>query len=498
MSISLKINKLGSLENATIELKPFTIFFGKQATFKSYTLISVYGFFKMLEDVFHRSYKKESYFLSRFLELINYSKKDDKVEYPLPEGKTEKIRAKKLIFNINEFIQAIKKIYKEYLNSFFYYMLNYIPEHDIDLEITYDEKIQEIWIYRLGETIQFRLAVKYKDGKVKELAEYSYFSNFPIKFSDKEADEFVIKEGLREVFKKYILKKDYFDLDFLSPNRIDIVDVEKIITRYFLEVSKLIILGSGSLLGSVLGYKPAELTFSLKDILSIPGIIKETLDILNRYNPTGKIIAVPQNNEFEHLKENLHNLLDKGNLEFRKTAIGTNELFYITKEGKEIPIHATATSIKQLSLLYLALKYGSSTDKKILFIEEPEMNLHPELQMKLVSLFSKIVHHGGWVFLTTHSDYFTLTLSSLIRIKYLRQKTEKAKKKLEELSLSLEEIPDIDKLGIYLFKKEKDKVSVERINVSPEEGIPKDSFKETLDKLYELAKLSYGELIDED
>ena len=493
MNISLKINKLGSLENATIELKPFTIFFGKQATFKSYTLISVYGFFKMLEDVFSTGIKKESSFFSIFLRLINYGEKDEETEYSLLDGKTEKVKAKKLIFNVSDLIQAIKKLYKIYLNRFFHYMLNYIPEHDIDLEISYDEEIQEIWIYRIGETIQFRLAIKYKNGKVKELAEYSYSSNFQIEFSDKEADEFVIKEGLMEVFKKHILKKDYFDLDFLSPNRIDIVDVEKIITRYFLEVSKIVTLSSGSLLGSILGYKPAELTFSLKEILSIPGIIKETLDVLNRYNPTGKIFAIPKNDGFENLKENLYNLLDKGNLEFRKTNIGTNELFYITKEGKEIPIHATATSIKQLSLLYLALKYGNSTDKKILFIEEPEMNLHPELQMKLASLFSKIVSHEGWVFLTTHSDYFIFTLNSLIRIKYLEQKNDKVKKKLEELDLSLEEIPDIDKFGVYLFKKEKDKVFVERIKVSKEEGIPTDSFKKTLDKLYELIELSYGE-----
>lgn len=48
---------------------------------------------------------------------------------------------------------------------------------------------------------------------------------------------------------------------------------------------------------------------------------------------------------------------------------------------------------------------GKSTGKKLIIIEEPEQNLHPALQSKLIDWFISIKNHGVDVLVETHSEY---------------------------------------------------------------------------------------------
>ena len=79
----------------------------------------------------------------------------------------------------------------------------------------------------------------------------------------------------------------------------------------------------------------------------------------------------------------------------------------------EIDLHNASSSIKQLAPLLLYLRYRAQKGG-LLIIDEPEMNLHPESQAKLLEVLGMLVNAGVNVLLTTHSPYFMSHLNNLI------------------------------------------------------------------------------------
>ncbi len=98
----------------------------------------------------------------------------------------------------------------------------------------------------------------------------------------------------------------------------------------------------------------------------------------------------------------------------------------------------------------------------------PECGRHPERQIKLAFLFTRLVKRGWKVVILSNSDYISLTLSCLIRIGILKE----------------------NEVSLYIQKGN----TVKKAKVNSE-GIMEDSFKEALDKLFNLASFSYKDLL---
>ena len=77
----------------------------------------------------------------------------------------------------------------------------------------------------------------------------------------------------------------------------------------------------------------------------------------------------------------------------------------------EIPI--ASSMVKELAPLVLYLRYLAEPEELIV-IDEPEMNLHPAAQMKLIEFLAMLVNAGLDVLMTTHSSYLIDHLSNLI------------------------------------------------------------------------------------
>lgn len=72
---------------------------------------------------------------------------------------------------------------------------------------------------------------------------------------------------------------------------------------------------------------------------------------------------------------------------------------------QEKPLHNLGDGIKQLiTILYKIFEYKD--DEKVFFIEEPELNLHPGFQRKLMGILQMDTFKKHQYFITTHSNHF--------------------------------------------------------------------------------------------
>ncbi len=105
--------------------------------------------------------------------------------------------------------------------------------------------------------------------------------------------------------------------------------------------------------------------------------------------------------------------IQSGNkLELVPTVLGGNELRVGVGNGLSIDLYNASSSIKQLSALILYLRYKAAPGQ-LLIIDEPEMNLHPASQVRLLEVLAILVRLGVRVLVTTHSPYFMAHLANL-------------------------------------------------------------------------------------
>ncbi len=115
----------------------------------------------------------------------------------------------------------------------------------------------------------------------------------------------------------------------------------------------------------------------------------------------------------EKLAAYIEQTIQDGNkINFRATALGGQEIMVDVGNGLNIDLYNASSSIKQLAPLLLYLRYRASKGD-LLIIDEPEMNLHPESQAKLLEVLAMLVNEGVYVLLTTHSPYIMSHLNNL-------------------------------------------------------------------------------------
>lgn len=92
---------------------------------------------------------------------------------------------------------------------------------------------------------------------------------------------------------------------------------------------------------------------------------------------------------------------------------GGQRLMFVPRGGPALPMHATSSMVRSLAGLELYLRHAAR-EGDTLIIDEPEMNAHPEAQIKLIELLALLVNKGIRVILTTHSSYIVDHLNNLI------------------------------------------------------------------------------------
>ncbi len=160
------------------------------------------------------------------------------------------------------------------------------------------------------------------------------------------------------------------------------------------------------------------------------------------------------------------------------------EKFKLSHNGNNEPIqmYLASSSINQLGTLYLYLKYWAKAEKNFLMIDEPEENLHPESQIKLINLLLEFGNLNNRVLITTHSPLLAEIINNYLVLGQLQNKSKIA----NDLGLVDVDLTPED-AGIYYFNGEV--VTEHKVGSY---GTIFSSFKEAQDKIY-----SAGEYLGE-
>jgi hypothetical protein len=148
--------------------------------------------------------------------------------------------------------------------------------------------------------------------------------------------------------------------------------------------------------------------------INYPQPVEDFLDFLTDLEFNSPDIDPKNKNEFQQLADQIEeHIQNKNKTNFKNTKFGGKEIKVSVKKGLEIDLYNASSSIKQLAPLLLYLRYRAKVGD-FLVIDEPEMNLHPESQVKLLEALSILVNLGVRVLLTTHSPYIMAHLNNIV------------------------------------------------------------------------------------
>lgn len=122
--------------------------------------------------------------------------------------------------------------------------------------------------------------------------------------------------------------------------------------------------------------------------------------------------SMPSNaNSFKELRKHIEQLIG-GKIEFNEG----NNRWYFKKNDQLFSIFSmgvTAEGIKKLGVLEPLLASGYVNENSIIFIDEPESTLHPEMITKFLDIISLLAKQGMQIFIASHS-YFVIKKLFLI------------------------------------------------------------------------------------
>ena len=169
------------------------------------------------------------------------------------------------------------------------------------------------------------------------------------------------------------------------------------------------------------------------------------------------------------------NVLD-GEIIWQPSPSGYPEFFYRSREIKDdIRLNQASSMVSELAPFVLFLR-GGICPGDTLIIEEPEAHLHPGAQTDIALTLAGLVRAGVRVVVTTHSDWLLKEIANLIRIGELKRKGVPQTKKISSTQWLLPE-----EVGTWWFQKDG---SVKQIPFDRTEGVEPKDYEDVADKLY--------------
>lgn len=392
--IKIKLWNLGSIKEAEVDLRPLTVIISPNNSNKTYIAYSIYGLWINQHDGL--------IFSSEILEKIEFTNQADHWSLKID---------RRFYDVISEIVQKSASEFSGIkLQSFFQDSSGKIFEKTkFSIEISEDDiktAIEKV----LADTIEYRGSLASLGIKKIERSENN---NEILFYPEKEDEIYNYKNMVFLNFVANVVKFSFSDILPLPAERNAFINTYKMLAnrRY-----KLLKENQRELLiqGRINRDRQLELLKEQGDI-RYPQPVEDFLDFLTDIELENKPDPIAKNkNDFQKLADQIEKYIQNNNKTiFKKTKFGGREIKVSVKRSLEIDLYNASSSIKQLAPLLLYLRYRAKSGD-FLVIDEPEMNLHPESQVKLLESLAILVNLGVRILLTTHSPYLMAHLNNIV------------------------------------------------------------------------------------
>ncbi|MBU2957171.1 ATP-binding protein [Paracoccus sp. 1_MG-2023] len=379
MRISFK--KFAKANDGEIEINDLTVICGPNGTGKTYTSYAVYGV------------------VQHFSEFFDYEISDSEINRLL-EGTPVTFNLSGEAASFEKRLIGASNSFKSGLDSYFSAPDDFFTDCEFSFELREDELHpldafnQTINIKRVGT-----FDLESSEGSGDLLVAYSGASS-----------ERVPKQIIRRIISSAI-SDSLFGKSIPEPF---VVTSERTGVALFykeLDVNRNAIF---SHLAAAEKVDPIDLLGSMQSRYARP--IKENIDVVRDYSTHSK-----KKSFIKESREKFGYIFEMWNDLVGGTFKDENDLLTFSprkQRGKpkvNIPLYIASSSVKSLFLIDMYINYIAK-EGGLLIIDEPELNLHPDNQVKIARLISRLVSAGVKVLVTTHSDYLVREINNLVTL----------------------------------------------------------------------------------
>lgn len=482
--MEIEIKNFGPIDSLKFNLsKDLHLIYGQNAIGKSYATYCLYCLIKNIKNKFigsrHVFYDKREE--NSYVKLIKSKLRNLKINKPIDftndftkliENELKEVILKSLQNSLLNTFSSLKNLKNRYSDKNYEFIISISKNEKLiifsndegELDLKYENEIRKIQLFQ----------------KETKSTKFSLIVNNRKDFGKPTEEEF-IQEFIRFAYIKVnqILRK----LDY------NIRDV------YYLPASR------SGLYQALSAFTPiiAELTqnrfFIQNKSIELPSLSEPLADYFIDLSTVNK---KHNNKEFEEIVKLLQNDILKGKVDYNDE---TRRILY-QPDGIDLELNLSEASsmVSELSPLVLYFKhilnnkYSSVNSRDnyffdpfynehfsrrkskgydILFIEEPEAHLHPEVQVKLIEIFAKLTNLNLKIVITSHSNYMFNKINNILIKK--------------EISM--------DKVMVYHLIKTEDGTTKNKEMVVTEDGINDENFQDVSEQLY-YERLNYLEQND--
>lgn len=459
--MKIKVENLGFISSGEININDLTIIFGKNNVGKTYLSYATYGILSKLSDIIDNS------------KIIS---KQDIIK--LKTNGSISVNALKIASR--EIIKKNSTEFTKNLSDYFNTKDDYFEKTNIEIEPDFtDEKF-------IGIEVSSSITLDGVYSFVKKAGSGDIIISF-VKLPDEASNlphggfdvgETTIAEILSSITSNILLR-----VIFNHTSRPFVITSERTgVSLFYKEMDS----HRSSLINSLMTIKTIDQSIK-KKVSTYSTPISDNINTIRKYEVIAKrrgMLARSKTKSAKLVLESLESILSG-------TFTYANGETVFTKKGDSgdftIPISISSSSVKSLFLFDLYIKHVAKPGD-FLVIDEPELNLHPENQIKMAGLIVRLVNAGIKVIMTTHSDYIIKEINNRIMLSNIKSRDD-----LSDFSFANEDALKQDKVSAFTICDDR---KIKSIAID-EYGINQDIFDNVIISLNERSDSIFDKLTSE-
>jgi predicted ATPase len=141
-----------------------------------------------------------------------------------------------------------------------------------------------------------------------------------------------------------------------------------------------------------------------------------------------------------------------------------------------LPLYVSSGVVTETTPLLLMLKHAPVN---CLFVEEPEISLHPSLQQKMARVLVKIVNSGMSLIVSTHSDIIFQHIDNMISLNNRPDRNTI----MAQIKYDADDIIDAEKVSVYQFSVKQNVTEIDKIEWNRKDGFRAQTFIDSLSEI---------------